>query len=154
MIQKQGNCVFYELKRRDMVRWFLPSSNFCKANKKGFLHCIVTGDEKLISKDIPREKNYYELPGKSFPLTSTSTLKTNIHGSKVMLCIWLDQRALAYYDLLQHDRLVIIMVEWYGFQLDHSSLSRALREKRLKYDKNMKKWLFCMTTLGSTLQQS
>ena len=51
----------------------------------------------------------------------------NIHGSKIMLCIW-DQKGLIYYELLKpgdsimDDRLQLIR------------LSRALREKRPEYE--------------------
>ena len=70
MIQKEGNWVPYELKPRAIEqRLFTCEQLLERQRRKGFLHRIVTGDEK------------WGVPGHA----STST---NIHGSKVMLCIW------------------------------------------------------------------
>jgi len=65
------------------------------------LHRIVTGDEKWIFYDNPKKKKYYAKPGQSLPSTSTSTPRPNIHGSKIMLCIWWNQKDLVYYELLK-----------------------------------------------------
>ena len=47
MIQKQGNWVPYELKLRDVERRFFTCEQLLQRHKrKGFLHRIVTGDEK------------------------------------------------------------------------------------------------------------
>ena len=47
MIQKQGHRVPYELKPRDFERRFIPCELLLQRQKrKGFLHRIVTGDEK------------------------------------------------------------------------------------------------------------
>ena len=47
MIQKQGNLVPYELKPRDIERRFFACEQlFERQKRKGFLHRIVTGDEK------------------------------------------------------------------------------------------------------------
>ena len=47
MIQKQGNWVPYELKPRDVEQLLFACKQLLARQKwKGFLHCIVTGDEK------------------------------------------------------------------------------------------------------------
>jgi len=47
MIQKQGNWVPYELKPRDVERrFFICEQLIQRQQRKGFLHRIVTGDEK------------------------------------------------------------------------------------------------------------
>jgi len=59
MIQKQGNWVSYELKPRD-GRWFFTCEQLIqRQQRKGFLHRIVTGDEKWIFYDNPKKKKYY-----------------------------------------------------------------------------------------------
>lgn len=90
----------------------------------------MTGDEKWIFYDNPKKKKYYAMPGQSLPSTSISTPKPNIHGSKVMLCIWWDQKDVVYYELLQPGDS--ITGDRYRLQLIR--LSRALREKRPEYE--------------------
>ena len=46
MIQKQGNWVPYELKPRDVERRLFACEQLLERQRKGFLHRIVTGDEK------------------------------------------------------------------------------------------------------------
>jgi len=95
MIQKQENWMPYELKPRDVERRFFTCEQLIqRQQKKGFLHRIVTGDEKWIFYDNPKKKKYYAKPGQSLP--SISTPQPNIHGSKI-LCIWWDQKGLVYY---------------------------------------------------------
>jgi len=97
MIQKQGNLVPYELKPRDVERNFFTCEQLLQRQKrKGFLHRIVTGDETWIHYDNPKRKKLWRRPGHA----STSTVKPNIHGSKLMLCIWRDQ-LVVYYELLR-----------------------------------------------------
>ena len=60
---------------------------------------------------------------------SLSSAKPNIHGTKLMLCIWWNQLGVVYYGLLKPNET--ITGEVYRRQL--ICLSRALREKRLQY---------------------
>lgn len=123
MIHKQGHWVPYELKPRDVERRFFTCEQLLQRQKrKGFLHRIVTGDEKWIRYDNPKRKKSYGYPGHA----STSTAKPNIHGSKLMLCIWWDQMGVVYYELLKPNET--ITGDLYRTQL--MRLSRALKEKR------------------------
>ena len=86
MIQKQGNWVPYELKPRDIERrrrFFACEQLFERQKRNGFLHRIVTGDEKWIRYDNPKRRKSWGKPGHA----STSTAKTNMHASKLILCI-------------------------------------------------------------------
>ena len=59
MIQKQGNWVPYELKPRDIERRFFTCEQLIeRQQRKGFLHRIITGDEKWIFYDNPKKKKY------------------------------------------------------------------------------------------------
>ena len=65
MIQKQGNWMSYEMKSKDVERRFFTCEQLIqRQQRKGFLHRIVTGDEKWYSTIIPRKKN--TKPGQSF----------------------------------------------------------------------------------------
>jgi [histone H3]-lysine36 N-dimethyltransferase SETMAR len=57
----------------------------------------VTGDEKWIYFDNPKRKRSWTDIGASAKHTS----KQNIHGRKVLLCIWWDQKGILFYELLQ-----------------------------------------------------
>ncbi|GBP10042.1 Insulin-degrading enzyme [Eumeta japonica] len=62
--------------------------------QKVLLYRIVTGDEKWLHYDNPKKRKSWGLPGHA----STSTAKPNIHGKKLMLCIWWDQLDIASSD--------------------------------------------------------
>jgi len=126
-VQKQGNCTLWiETERRWKAIFHLRTAD-SKTTEKGFLHRIVTGDEKWIFYDNPKRKKYYAKLGQSLPSTSTSTPRPNIHSSKIMLCIWWDQKDLVYYELKPGDSIT-------GDRLQLTRLSRALWEKRPEYE--------------------
>ncbi|GFT46682.1 mariner Mos1 transposase [Trichonephila clavipes] len=55
MIQKQENWAPYELKPRDVERrLFACEKLLARKGRKGFLHRIVTGDEKCVRYDNPK----------------------------------------------------------------------------------------------------
>ncbi|UYV67343.1 THOP1 [Cordylochernes scorpioides] len=128
MVQKQGNWVPYELKPGNIERRICTCELLLKRqNRKGFLHRIMTGDKKWIHYDNPKRRKSWVKPGHA----STSTAKPNIHGKKLMLCIWWDQLGVIYYELLQPNET--ITGERYQQQL--MRLSRALKIKRPLYAK-------------------
>ena len=55
LIQKRGNWVPYELKPRGVKRRFFACEQLLQSqNRKGFLHRIVTADEKWVHYDNPK----------------------------------------------------------------------------------------------------
>ena len=102
-IQKQGNGVPHELKPRDVEGRFCMSEMLLERHKKkSFLRRIVTGDEKWIHHDNPKRKKSYVKPGQP----AKSTANPNIHGAKVMLCTWWDQKGVLYYELLKPGKTI------------------------------------------------
>ena len=93
--------------------------NYCfNGRKEGFLHRIVTGDEKWIHYDNPKRR-------KSWGKPSTSSAKPNNHGSKLILCIWWDQEGVIYNELLKTNET--ITGDRHRLQL--MRLNRSLKEK-------------------------
>ena len=125
-IQKQGNWVPHELKPRDIKRRFCMSEILLERHKKkSFLHRIVTGDEKWINYDNPKRKKSYVKPGQP----AKSTAKPNIHGRKVILCIWWDQKSMLYYELLKPGETI----NWERYRTQLICLKRAIAVKRPGY---------------------
>jgi len=131
----------YKLKPRDVERrFFICEQLIQRQQRKGFLHRIMIGNEKWIFYDNPKKKKYYAKPGQSLPSILTSTPRSNIHGSKIMLCIWWDQKDLVYELLKPGDSIT-------GDRLQLIHLSHALREKR-NTSKDVINLFFFMITLG------
>ena len=57
---------------------------------------------------------------------STSTVRPNIHGAKVMLCIWWDQLYVVYYELFKQSETIT----GDRYRTQSMGLSRALKAKR------------------------
>jgi len=104
IIQKQGNWMPYDLKPRDIERRLFACEQLLERQWKGFLHRIVTEDEKWAHYDNPKRTypKSWGLPG----YTSTLMTKPNIHSSKIMLCIWWDQLGIVYYELLKQSQAI------------------------------------------------
>ncbi|GFY32591.1 mariner Mos1 transposase [Trichonephila clavipes] len=102
---------------------------FARQRRKGFLHRIANGDEKWVRYDNPKRRKSWVFAGPA----STSTAKTNIHGSKVLLSIgWL---GVVYYELLKSTKT--ITGDRYRTQL--MRLIRALKDKRPQYNERQGK---------------
>lgn len=122
-IQKEGIWVPYELTERNMEKRKTTCEILLERQKrKSFLHRIVTGDEKWIYFDNPKRKRSWTDPGQP----AKSTAKPNIHGKKVLLCIWWDQQGVLYYELLKPGETVTAN----RYQQQLTRLSEELRGKR------------------------
>lgn len=122
-IQKEGKWVPHELTEDHCER----RSSICLAllsrqRKKSFLWQIVTGDEKWVYYDNPKRKKHWVNSGQSI----SSTPQSNIHGKKLLLCIWWDEKGVLYYELLKPGQT--ITSESYCQQLNR--LKKVLDEKR------------------------
>lgn len=134
-IQKAGKWVPYQLKERDIERRkTICEILLARQKRKGFLHRIVTGDEKWIYFDNPKRKKSWVDPGQP----STSQPVRNIHGKKTLLCIWWDSKGPLYYELLKPGET--ITGERYRQQL--IKLNRALKEKRPEFHQRHDKVIF------------
>lgn len=123
MIQKQGNWMPHELKPKDLEKRKMTCKLLLQRHaKKRFLHRIITGDEKWIRFDNAKRKKSWCRPGEA----STSFAKPNIHGAKLMLCIWWDHMGIVFYEMLQPNQTVT--AELYKKQL--MKLNEVLMEKR------------------------
>lgn len=134
-IYKEGRWLPYELKERDIER----RKTICeilleKHKRKGFLHRILTGDEKWIYFHNPKRRKSICDPGQP----STSTPNRNIHDKKVLLCIWWDQKGIVYHQLLKEKET--ITGELYKQQIIF--LSEQLKNKRPEYANRHDKVIF------------
>ena len=122
-IQKVGKWVPHELNERQMEkRKTVCEMLLLRHERKGFLHRVVTGDEKLIYFQNPKRKQSWVTPGQP----STSSARPDRFGKKTMLCVWWDQKGVVYYELLKPGETV--NTDRYRQQM--INLSHALIEKR------------------------
>ncbi|GJQ71575.1 hypothetical protein Trydic_g11278 [Trypoxylus dichotomus] len=76
MVHRAGNHVLQELKERDIERHLVTCEILLQRQEtKSFLHRIVTGDEKLIHYDNPKEKIGWAKPDELGPAIP----RRNIH---------------------------------------------------------------------------
>jgi len=135
LVQKLGNWLPHELTERAIANRLTMSELLLQRQKrKSFLHRIITGDEKWIYYDNPKRLKGWVQPGEPGPLSP----KRNIHCSKVMLCIWWDQKGIVYYELFQPG--TTINAQLYKEQL--TQLSLELQHKRPEYAKRHEKVIF------------
>ena len=122
-IHKEGKWLPHELSENAILnRLTIATSLLARQRKKSFLWCIMTGDEKWIYFDNPKQKKSWVDPGQ----LSASTPKRNIHGHKTLLCVWWDQKGVLYYELLGPNETVT--ADRYQQQLYR--LSDVLMQKR------------------------
>nr|CDS34418.1 Mariner Mos1 transposase [Hymenolepis microstoma] len=95
MIAKEGSWVPHKLKPRDVERRLFACEQLLEGQtRREILHRIVAGD------DSSRAENHGDCP--VVILLRQHLGRMNIHGSKVMLCVWWeDQLGVIYYELLK-----------------------------------------------------
>lgn len=122
-IQVAGKWVPHELNERQQENRKVQCEILLgRHGRKGFLHRIVTGDEKWIFYDNPKRKKSWVSPGER----ARSTPRPNRFGHKAMLCVWWDQKGVVYHELLKPGETV--NGERYRQQM--INLNHALIEKR------------------------
>jgi len=119
--------------------------NSCLKGKDGRDFCIALwlGTKNGFITIIPSAENHGEFPA------MLPRRRPNIHGSKVMLCIWWDQLGVVYYELLKPTET--ITDDRYQTQL--MRLSRALKDKRPQYNERHDKVICSMTMLDPMLRK-
>jgi len=130
-IQKKEKWVPHELTENAIANRLNISISLLAMQKKSFLWRIVTGDKKWIYFDNPKRKRSWVDPGQP----STSTPKQNIHGHKIILCIWWDMQSVVYYELLRPNE----SITGDRYQLQLNCLNEALLEKRPAVASNQRK---------------
>lgn len=92
-----------------------------RAKTGGFFDSIVTSDEKWICYDNTTRKRQWLDPGEA----PKPTPKPDIHGKKVMLCVWWNSKGLVYFEVLDPGQTVT--ADLYQHQLDR--VDQALRRQ-------------------------
>ena len=134
-VQKEGKWMPHILSKEAILNRY----NICikllrRHKKKSFLNRIVTGDEKWIYFHNPNRKRSWVDPGSPVPMTPNR----DIHGKKILLSVWWDQRGVLLYELLPPGQT--ITSDLYSNQLRR--LHEALLEKRPQYRSKRLKVIF------------
>jgi len=80
MIQKKGNWVPYELKPRDVERRLFACEQLLERQRRKISATHCDWGRKMVHYDNPKCRKSWGVPGHA----STSTAKSNIHGSKAL----------------------------------------------------------------------
>ena len=132
-VQKVGKWIPHELSEVNISqRLSICASLASRQKKKSFLWQIVTGDEKWLYYDNPVWKKQWVSPDQA-PI---ATPKRELHGKKVMLCVWWDQKGIIYWELLEPRQTVT--ADLYSKQL--MRLSEVLQRKRPYGGKESARW--------------
>ena len=117
------------MKPRDVERRLVMCEKLLQWQKrKDFLHRVVIGYEKWIHYNNPKRRT---LLGK----LAIYQHRRQIHGSRLLLCIWWDQLGGVYYELLKPTETITE----YHYQLQMMRLGRALKKKRSLYEQRHNK---------------
>jgi len=144
MIQKQGNWVPYDdayWNRETLKGDFSLANSWFKHNREKVFCGLWLETRSGIFYN--KKKKYYAKPGQSLPSTSTSTPRSNIHNSKIMLCIWWDQKGPVYWaaEMTIPLRAIGIGYNWFVWAVHCEKNGRNTSI-------NMIKLFFFMTMLG------
>lgn len=103
MVQKLGNWLPHELTERAIAnRMTICGILLQRHKRKGFMYRTITGDEKWLHYSNTKRQKARVKPGEPGPFTP----QRNIHGSKILLCIWWGQNAVVYYELLNPNQTI------------------------------------------------
>lgn len=121
--RKLGRWVPHKLTIKHKFSRISLSNHYLRLFKrKNFLSKIVTGDEKWVFYDNPSNRKQWLSEGQD----PQEVPKRNIHGKKLMLCVWWDQKGIIYYELLPSNQT--INAKLYQDQLKR--LASAIKRKR------------------------
>ena len=95
---RAGRWVPHLLNEQEKFQRVSVCSNLLTRNAlEPFIDRIITGDEKWVLYDNPHRHQQWLSVGE----TSRATPKSNIHGKKVLLCIWWHCTGIVYMELLE-----------------------------------------------------
>lgn len=120
---KLGVWVPHNLSERNKEdRMSIATSLLSRVKIEPFLNRIVTGDEKWVTYDnIIRKRQWLDKYQPPLP-----DPKANIHGKKILLCVWWDCHGIIHHELLKSN--LTITVDRYVQQLQR--VQEKLHEKR------------------------
>ena len=102
-VSKLGVWVPYKLSERNKAdRMSIATSLLSRENNDPFLKKIITGDEKWITyENIVRKGQWLDKDQPPLP-----DPKANIHGKKILLCVWWDRQGIIHHELLNRNETV------------------------------------------------